>query len=331
MHGASCLHLFLVWHPKWRGRHSLIHFGRIGCSGDIRRNAQSAIATPPSTPNPPPSQNSCYNFSVPLPTLQLSANALGDEFVGPFASWTNLKTTYGAVGDGVHDDTQALQTALNALSMAGSSPVLYIPAGTYLITSTVMIRAANGISVMGANPSNTTLKWGGGAGGILFHIDGVAYSRFDRITFEGNGSAGVLVDQSLTGYGQGQFFDTGNEYADDVFKNASIGIQGGQYGLGAAETSVLRSNFLNNTTAGIILKNFNALDWWVWYSSFQNNRVGITNDPGAAPITLTITSSPALPIQILTSSIPAPLTSETTSRSTPTFFSSKSILTPTLR
>ena len=114
-----------------------------------------------------------------------------------------------------------------------------------------MIRAANGISVMGANPSNTTLKWGGGAGGILFHIDGVAYSRFDRIMFEGNGSAGVLVDQSLTGYGQGQFFDTGNEYADDVFKNASIGIQGGQYGLGAAETSVLRSNFLNNTTAGI--------------------------------------------------------------------------------
>ncbi|MGP0094483.1 MAG: glycosyl hydrolase family 28-related protein [Xanthobacteraceae bacterium] len=226
-----------------------------------------------------PSTNACHNFNVPLPTLPVPANALGDEFVGPFASWANLKRDFGAVGNGVADDTQAIQSALNAVSKSGNSPVLYIPAGTYLVTQTVTIKSALSISVIGADPNTTTLKWGGASGGILFHIDGVAYSRFDRITFEGNGTAGVLVDQSLDS--QGQYFDTGNEYADDFFQNAGIGIQGGQYGQGAAESSVLRSNFLNNTTAGIILKNFNALDWWIWYSYFQNNKYGITNNPGA--------------------------------------------------
>ena len=55
VHGASCLHLFLVWHPKWRGRHSLIHFGRIGCSGDIRRNAPRApLRRRPRHQIPPP-------------------------------------------------------------------------------------------------------------------------------------------------------------------------------------------------------------------------------------------------------------------------------------
>jgi len=206
---------------------------------------------------------------------------LGDEFVGPFASWVNLKQQFGAVGDGVTDDTNAIQAALNALRTAGNSPVLYVPAGTYRITSTVTLVAASSVSIIGADPTTTTLKWGGAANGILFHIDGVQYGRYDRITFDGNGTAGVLVDQSMTGTSQGQYFDTGNEYADDVFRNAAIGIQGGQYGQGASESSVLRSQFLNLTTAGIILRNFNALDWWVWYSYFQNNRVGISNNPGA--------------------------------------------------
>lgn len=37
--------------------------------------------------------------------------ALGpdDEFVGPFASWFNVKTGMGAVGDGLADDTDAIQ------------------------------------------------------------------------------------------------------------------------------------------------------------------------------------------------------------------------------
>ena len=37
-----------------------------------------------------------------------ATTAAGDEFVGPFSNWTNVKTVYGAAGDGVTDDTAAL-------------------------------------------------------------------------------------------------------------------------------------------------------------------------------------------------------------------------------
>lgn len=50
----------------------------------------------------------CADFSVPPPPPPVADNALGDEFVGPFASWADLKRDFGAVGDGVTDDTNAI-------------------------------------------------------------------------------------------------------------------------------------------------------------------------------------------------------------------------------
>src|SRR6185503_11160323 len=60
--------------------------------------------------------------------------ATSDEFVGPFPSWSNVKVKYGARGDGVTDDTAAIQSGLNALGTTGNSSVLYFPAGTYRVT-----------------------------------------------------------------------------------------------------------------------------------------------------------------------------------------------------
>ena len=204
-----------------------------------------------------------------------------DEFVGPFNSWADLRSDYGAVGNGLADDTAALQAALNDLGKTGHSSVLYIPAGTYRVTQTLNLQAREHVSILGEHPDVTRLKWDGAAGGVLLHLDGVAYSRVDRLTFDGTGKAGVLVDQSLTGYGQGQFFDSGNEYADDVFQDAVNGIRGGNYDLGAAESAVLRCHFLRHSGAGIILKNFNALDWFIWYCTFDDNYKGVSNNPGA--------------------------------------------------
>src|SRR5690606_28970509 len=91
----------------------------------------------------------------------------------------------------------------------------------------------------------------------------------------------VGIDQSWGWPTTTAHFDTGNEYADDVFIDLQYGIRGGAYGHGFAETSVLRSKFVRNTQAGIITKNFNALDLWVWHSVFEDCARGITNNPGA--------------------------------------------------
>lgn len=48
---------------------------------------------------------------------------------------------FGAAGDGVTDDTQAIQAALNAIKSSGGE--VYFPAGTYKVTSSIVIDAAS--------------------------------------------------------------------------------------------------------------------------------------------------------------------------------------------
>jgi hypothetical protein len=217
-------------------------------------------------------------FAAAVALAPLAAHAIGDEeFVGPFPTWTNVKTVYGAKGDGVTDDTAALQNALNSLSP--TRPTLYLPAGTYRITHTLTLAARQYVNIIGQDPSKTTILWGGASAGTMLDINGVDYSRFDRLTFNGRGNAAVAIDQSWNG--KTGYFDTGNQYADDTFENAGTGLRCGNLGNGCAETSMLRDRFLNDNVAGIALKNFNALDMFVWYSLFQNDAEGITNNPGA--------------------------------------------------
>jgi len=202
-----------------------------------------------------------------------------DEFVGPFNSWLNAKTGFGAKGDGITDDTHALQAALDAVATGKVNTTLYLPAGVYLISSTLTINHHINVSVIGADPTTTIIKWGGPAHGTMMQINGTAYSKFNRITWNGNRVADVAVEQSWDG--KQPHFDTGNEYADDYFIDVAFGIRGGALGHGFAETSILRDHFIRNTKAGVSLGNFNALDIWVRNSLFQDCGIGVTNTYGA--------------------------------------------------
>ena len=202
-----------------------------------------------------------------------------EEFTGPFPSWTNVKTVYGAIGDGKADDTGALQRALTELGSSGHSPVLFLPAGRYRITGTLTFAHQIWLGVIGEDPETTSIIWDGPRGGTMLLVNGVAYSRINRLSFDGRRTASVAVEQSFDN--SAPHFDTGNEYADDVFTDVEFGIHGGFKGFGFAETSIVRARFVRNTTAGVALGNFNALDIWIWYSTFEHCAIGVTNDPGA--------------------------------------------------
>lgn len=225
------------------------------------RNPVSRDYPNPTPPPPPPSSTT-------------------DEFVGPFSSWTNVKTAYGARGDGSSDDTNALQIGLEALSSGGDVKTLFIPSGIYRITRTLRVHNAIYINIIGEDPDNTIIRWDGPNGGVMLTIDGVAYSRYNRLTWDGQNRAEIAVDQAKSDTNT-PHFDTGNEYAEDVFQNVAYGIRAGHLDIGAAETSVVRCRFLNNSKAGIYTRNYNALDWWIWYSYFEDCNLGLTNDPGA--------------------------------------------------
>src|SRR5262249_16080653 len=86
------------------------------------------------------------------------------------------------------------------------------------------------------------------------------------------------------GVGDGKriFFPANNEYADDNFQNANIGIRAGllyqpSAGGGSSEISILRDHFTNLKVIGVIPMNFNALDVWVRDSVFDHDMHGVVN------------------------------------------------------
>jgi hypothetical protein len=210
---------------------------------------------------------------------QTTASRTMFEFVGPFPSWSNLKRDFGAVGNGIADDTQALQKALDRLKADKAPKVLYLPAGTYRITKMLVMTSHIDVAIVGENPSNTKIKWDGPKDGIMLYMNGVRYSRLARLTFDGSAKAIAAIDQSWDNKVPG--FDTANEYLDNTFQDVGYGIHAGGWGHGGAESAVIGCTFLRNSQAGIITKNFNALDWFIWYSTFRDCKVGVTNDPGA--------------------------------------------------
>src|SRR6266436_5711576 len=92
-----------------------------------------------------------------IPSGRTAQWAPGLEFRGGIPKRTvliNVKLApYNAKGDGVTDDTKAIQAALNA---ANPNEVVYLPASTYLISSTLNISRPN-ISIRGDGPTSTII------------------------------------------------------------------------------------------------------------------------------------------------------------------------------
>ena len=210
-------------------------------------------------------------------TLPAAVNT-GAEFVGPFPSWANVKTEFGAVGDGKADDTTAIQKALESVRSSDSPKrVLYFPAGTYRLTSTLQLNRIShseplGMSITGEDPEKTILKWDGPEGESMLLYD-AWYASLSRLTFDGAGKAKTAVQH-------GPSFATANECTDCVFKDVQFGIEAGQRD-GIAETAVLRCRFYRCAKAGISIQNFNSLDWYIWNCWFEDCGVGATNEFGA--------------------------------------------------
>lgn len=105
----------------------------------------------------------------------------------PYKSATD--DDFGAVGDGVTDDSAAIQALLDSPAV-GESNLLVIPAGTYYMGSTTL-RVRRQVVVQGAGWNATKLVWDDGTVGVIV----------DRAVTSEDGGAGdwsVLRDLTLT-------------------------------------------------------------------------------------------------------------------------------------
>lgn len=219
-------------------------------------------------PSPPASAQSLS----PTPTVS-------DEFTGPFPSWANVQTLYGAAGDGVTDDTSALQAAFDDVGTPGEPNVVYLPAGVYRITASLSLAAKDGVQIVGDDPATTKIVWDGPSGGDMLVLTGVARSKLARLTWDGSGTADADVVHAYDG--KTGVAATGNSHVDETFTGAAFGIRGGILHHQDSETAIVRCSFIGLTDAGVSVEDFNALDWWVWDSHFENNALGVTNEHGA--------------------------------------------------
>ncbi|MCX4608725.1 right-handed parallel beta-helix repeat-containing protein [Streptomyces mirabilis] len=107
-------------------------------------------------------------------------------------SWANVREL-GAVGDGITDDTAAIQAAIDAVSTAGGG-VVYLPRGTYKLTDALTLK------------SNVALQGDGIAATVLTQTatnkHGIKGSNLELVSIRD-----LMVDGPGTGTGQGIHLD----------------------------------------------------------------------------------------------------------------------------
>jgi hypothetical protein len=94
---------------------------------------------------------------------------------------------FGATGDGTTNDTAAIQAAVNyATSRSPYGGRVSCPAGTYVISATVVIQSVTGLVFTGEGWCRFT--WAGNATTPMFDLQDVAFSLFEGLQIYGSAS-----------------------------------------------------------------------------------------------------------------------------------------------
>jgi len=214
----------------------------------------------------------------------------------PRADWANVKG-YGAVGDGVADDTSAVRAAIHAVLLTKSAAMppktLFFPAGVYLISSTLHINYTYGIKVLGCGRA-TTLRWTGPANANddsrLFWSDGNTRATWEGFVLDGQGISGTVGldhDSHFTVY------ETRIVHRHILFMNWTIaGFRVGPNplvpgGIPSAEMSFENCAFWANSGAGAAFMQWNDYDNYFTGCAFINNTAGIQSPSGNYYVTAT--------------------------------------------
>lgn len=135
----------------------------------------------------------------------------------PRSDWKNVRDA-GAVGDGVADDTEAIQSVLETVGeeftvYAGDRDSIYFPPGTYRITAPLRVGGEvrlHGVLFIG-HGRDTRLVWDGPEGKPMLSADGITYARYEGLVFDGKGRAGVGILHP------NKFFSTETRYSHLAF------------------------------------------------------------------------------------------------------------------
>ena len=206
----------------------------------------------------------------------------------------NVKA-YGALGDGSHDDTTAIQAAINAC-VAAPGGTVYLPTGYYKISSTLVVQNTRGVTIQGAGGSYnlsgygaaTTLFWAGPTSETMVKLFDVASGlKVSGIGFDGGSTTGVecLLVDSDNGYS----VTNGVALSDLHFGRAAVGIHIGTSGVSGYESDgiwidrIMTHEMLAGSIA-VLLNSANASFVNIANSTLRSVATGVSINAYGGPL-----------------------------------------------
>jgi hypothetical protein len=191
------------------------------------------------------------------------------------SDWINVKTdvTPAAVGDGQADDTAAIQAALDC---KGDGKTVYLPPGTYRIMKTLVFQGPRHGCLVVGHGRQTRLVWDGPQGGRMFWSNGVAYSRYVGLSWDGRNKAAVGFDHASE-----KRFETEVRHEHEAFRNfTGFGIRvGNQQKIASAEI-LYRNCLFENCGTALAFLTFNDYDNTIDGCEFRDCGTGVLDNKG---------------------------------------------------
>ena len=190
---------------------------------------------------------------------------------------------FGATGDGVTDDTAAIQAAVTDAMLNGTS--LYIPAGEYILSGAITGSGTKPISITGDGPALSQLIWSSTASGIQLTFDdaftvgdccisnvgffadtancvGPAISLVATTISTTSPNPGPVLFNNMIQHRKGTSATTRNWLSGIVIENFSSGLIQANFLYGTANTPTGNGiTFTGNCTPGPTIRD-NHFYWW---------------------------------------------------------------------
>lgn len=189
---------------------------------------------------------------------------------------------FGAKGDGVTNDTAALQAAAdacfgssvspNGLANATNNVALYIPPGKYLVHSPILLTHLVGGLVIGAGRFVTTIQDVTGSG--CFTTNGCARSYFANMTLKGQSGVSTIFNLDWDNSAGGNALQS-NTFQNMDFDTGYDGLAIGGTGYMGSENSIINCFPSNCTHAGVVTYNYNALQNTMFGGNVQSCGIGV--------------------------------------------------------
>lgn len=159
---------------------------------------------------------------------------------------------YGAVGDGVADDSVAIQAAINATTASGGS--VYFPNGTYIVNTGITLKTR--VTLFGNDRNKTVIK-AGTAGITVLGLSGESYNmRIRSLDIDGNNLAakGIAILGPSIGSNAHHVIEdvqcsgctTNNIHLKHIIYARLVNVYSSQGSTVAPTTSVLLEDMLNS-------------------------------------------------------------------------------------